>query len=68
MWVTAKVLAQEIGCTEETIRTHARTMERQGYPVKAKIGRPAQFNREAFLRYVFPGWKEEGETCSNSAD
>lgn len=61
MWVTAKVLAEEIGCTEETVRAHARTMERQGYPVKAKIGRPAQFNREAFLRYVFPGWKEEGE-------
>ena len=68
MWVTAKMLAAEIGCSEKTIQAHARQMERDGHPVKSKIGRPAQYNREAFLRDVFPGW-EEGETwSSNSAD
>ena len=28
---------------------------------KSCIGRPTQLNRTIFMRYMFPGWREEDE-------
>lgn len=53
MFVTAAMLAKEIGCTPRTIADHVRKMERDGYHIRARIGRPAQINREMFLEYVY---------------
>ena len=61
MYVTAKILAAECHVSEKTILRHANQMERDGYMVKSKIGRPVQINRERFLMRVFPGWREEDE-------
>jgi biotin operon repressor len=61
MFVTARVLAAECGVSEKTILQHAAQMERDGYMVKSKIGRPVQINREKFLSRCFPGWREEEE-------
>ena len=61
MYVTAKMLAAECHVSEKTILHHANQMERDGYMVKSKIGRPVQINRERFLMRVFPGWRGEDE-------
>lgn len=66
MYVTAKMLAAECHVSEKTILQHANQMERDGYMVKAKIGRPMRINRESFLRRMFPGWKEGEEICEKS--
>lgn len=59
MFVTAKVLAAECGVTEKTIMCYVRKMERDGYKVRAQIGKPAQINRERFMKALFPGWEDE---------
>ena len=61
MYVTAKMLAAECHVSEKTILLHANQMERDGYMVKSKIGRPVMINRERFMRKVFPGWEEGDE-------
>lgn len=59
MFVTAAMLAAEIGVTPRTIMDHVRKMEREGYHIRAKIGKPAQINRELFFRYVYgPEWED----------
>ena len=61
MFVTAKMLAAEIGVAPRTISDHVRAMERSGnYPgIRAKIGRPREINREMFLHYVYgDAWRE----------
>lgn len=59
MFVTAQMIASEIGCTAKTVLANVRVMEREGYQVKAKIGRPALINRELFMKWAFPGWRDE---------
>lgn len=59
MFVTAQMIASEIGCSAKTVLANVRVMEREGYQVKAKIGRPALINRELFMRWAFPGWRDE---------
>ena len=61
MYVTARMLASEIGVSEKTILAHVRQMERDGYRIKAAIGRPIHIHRERFLDAVMPGWREEYE-------
>lgn len=61
MYVTARMLSAEIGVSEKTIMAHVRQMEREGYMVRATIGRPVKINRERFMRKVFPGWEEGDE-------
>ncbi len=64
MFVTAAMLAAEIGVTPRTISEHVRAMERSGkYPgIRAKIGRPRQIERETFLAYCYgPKWREQVE-------
>ena len=61
MFVTARTIASEIGCSPKTVMANVRLMEREGYQVKAKIGRPALINRELFMRWAFPGWGEDNE-------
>ena len=61
MYVTAKMLAAECHVTEKTILQHANQMEREGIKVKSRIGRPTQINRELFMRWAFPGWREDDE-------
>lgn len=68
LFVTAATIAAEIGIQPRTVLQHARALERSGVPVIARIGRPTQINRAVFMREMFPGWREEGETWSNSAD
>jgi len=60
MYVTAKMLAAECHVSEKTILQHANQMEREGIKVKSRIGRPTQINRELFMRWAFPGWRDEG--------
>ena len=43
----------------KTVLANVRVMEREGYQVKAKIGRPALINRELFMKWAFPGWRDE---------
>lgn len=64
MWVTATMIAKEIGVSPRTIMDHVRKMEKEGYHVKAKIGRPAQINRDIFMSYVYgSGWGDkDGKT------
>lgn len=60
MWVTAKVLAVELGVSSKTIMEHVRKIESTGQQVRARIGKPAQINRDIFLEYVYgPGWRFE---------
>ena len=59
MFVTARTIASEIGCSPKTVLANVRVMEREGYQVKAKIGRPALINRELFMKWAFPGWRDE---------
>ena len=61
MYVTAKMLAAECHVSEKTILQHANQMERDGYMVKAKIGRPVQIHRERFMQRCFPGWRDDNE-------
>lgn len=61
MFVTAQMIASEIGCSPKTVLANVRVMEREGYRVKAKIGRPALINRELFMSWAFPGWRDEDE-------
>lgn len=62
MWVTAQMLAKEIGCSARTIADYAKKMEREGYHVRALIGKPKQYNREMYLRYVYgPDWSDKDE-------
>lgn len=67
MFVTAAMIAAEVGVTPRTIMDHVRKMEREGYHVRAKIGRPVQINRELFMRYVYGNeWGNEyGEQSEN---
>lgn len=60
MFVTAQVLANEIGVTPKTILEHVRRFEKQGHHLRAAIGKPAQINRERFLYLVYgDGWREK---------
>lgn len=60
MFCSAKMIAQEIGCTPRTVMAHVRQMELEGYHIRAKIGRPVQINRTMFMLHVFgPGWEDE---------
>jgi hypothetical protein len=59
MFVTARTIAAEVGCSPKTVLANVRLMESEGYKVKAKIGRPALINRELFMRWAFPGWRDE---------
>ena len=59
MFVTAAMIAAEVGVTPRTIMDHVRKMEREGYHVRARIGRPVQINREMFLRYCYGPELEE---------
>lgn len=60
MFVTAQVLAHEIGVTPKTILEHVRRFEKQGHHLRATIGKPAQINRERFLYLVYgDGWREK---------
>lgn len=61
MWVTAKILGAECHVSEKTIMQHANQMEREGIRVKSRIGRPTQINREVFMSWAFPGWRDEDE-------
>lgn len=61
MFVTARTIAVEVGCSPKTVLANVRVMEREGYQVKAKIGRPALINRELFMKWAFPGWREDNE-------
>ena len=62
MYVTAKMISAEIGCSERTVMDHVRKIERQGLQIRAKIGRPAQIHRERFLFYVYgESWREQVE-------
>lgn len=61
MFVTAQMIASEIGCSPKTVLANVRVMEREGYQVKAKIGRPVLINRELFMQWAFPGWEEGDE-------
>lgn len=59
MFVTAQMLSAEIGVSPRTIMDHVRKMEREGYHVRARIGKPAQINRDIFMRYVYgEGWRD----------
>ena len=58
MFCTAKMIASEIGCSPKTVLANVRVMEREGYQVRAKIGKPALINRDLFMRWAFPGWRE----------
>ena len=59
MFVSVQMLSKECNVSTKTILRHANQMERDGYMVKSKIGRPVQIHRERFLQRCFPGWKEE---------
>ena len=61
MFCTAQMIASEIGCSPKTVLANVRVMEREGYHVRARIGKPALINRELFLSWAFPGWREEDE-------
>jgi predicted DNA-binding transcriptional regulator YafY len=61
MYVTAKMLAAECHVSEKTILQHANQMERDGYMVKSRIGRPVQIHRERFMQRCFPGWRDDNE-------
>lgn len=65
MWATARMISKEIGVSEKTVMLHANKMERDGYRVKARIGRPIKINRELFMRVMFPGWREGEEDDNN---
>ena len=62
MFVTARTIAAEVGCSPKTVLANVRVMERVGYQVKAKIGRPVLINRELFMKWAFPGWREDNES------
>ena len=62
MFVTARTIAAEVGCSPKTVLANVRVMESEGYQVKAKIGRPALINRELFMKWAFPGWREDNES------
>lgn len=67
MFVTALMLSKEIGCSPKTILAHVRVMEREGYQVRAKIGRPAKINRSMFMRWVYgDSWRDEEVTDEES--
>ena len=59
MFVTARMLAAELGCNSRTILRHAAKIEKRGIPVKSRMGKPVTINRERFMREIYPGWKEE---------
>ena len=61
MFVSAQILSKECNVSTKTILAKANQMEREGIKVKARIGRPTQLNRTIFMRYMFPGWREEDE-------
>lgn len=61
MFVSAQILSKECNVSTKTILAKANQMEREGIKVKSRIGRPTQINRELFMRWAFPGWREEDE-------
>lgn len=61
MFCSVQMLAAECNVSPKTILAKANQMEREGIKVKARIGRPTQLNRAIFMRYMFPGWREEDE-------
>jgi hypothetical protein len=56
------MIASEIGCSPKTVLANVRVMEREGYQVRARIGKPALINRELFMKWAFPGWREDNES------
>ena len=62
MFVSVRILATECNVSTRTILSKANQMEREGIKVKSRIGRPTQINRELFMRWAFPGWRDnDGE-------
>lgn len=61
MFVSAKELAMICHCSPKTILAHVNRLERDGYRLRAKIGKPTMINREMFMILVYPGWREEDE-------
>ena len=63
MFVTAQMLAHEIGVTPKTILEHVRKFEKQGHHLRAAIGKPARIDRDRFLFLVYgEGWRDrDGE-------
>lgn len=62
MWVTAKMLAKELCVSTRTIMDHVRKIESTGQQIRSKVGRPAQIDRTAFMKYCFgPYWVDKGE-------
>ena len=62
MFVTAKMLAEELHVSPRTIMDHVRKIEESGQQIRTKVGRPAQINRTAFMKYCFgPYWVDKGE-------
>ena len=63
MFVTAKMLAEELHVSPRTIMDHVRKIEEGGQQIRTKVGRPAQINRTAFMRYCFgPYWMDKEES------
>ena len=52
MYVTAAVLASELGLSAKTIMFHVRKAESEGWNVRRRIGKPAMINYEKFMDYV----------------
>lgn len=62
MFVTAQILSKECNVSTKTILAKANQMEHEGIKVKSRIGRPTQINRELFMKWAFPGWREDNES------
>ena len=66
MFVTAQMLAHELGVSTKTIMAHVRKIESTGQQVRARIGKPAQINRNVFMRYCFgPDWEGANDGRKN---
>ena len=63
MYVSAQMLAEEVGISKYTVERHVRKIEAQGLQIRKAAGRPRQINREMFLKYLYGEWgyrHEEG--------
>lgn len=66
MFVTAAMLATELGVSTKTIMAHVRKIESTGQQVRARIGKPAQINRSMFMAYVYgPDWEGANDSRKN---
>jgi hypothetical protein len=52
MYVTAQMIAKEVGLSAKTIMAHVRKAEKIGWNVRRRIGKPAMINYENFMAYV----------------